>query len=619
MKAVLFPLPSCGASPRRCLWSLPRICGSHCCRETATTTAADSSLFSCHYQQQHHRHQQHRHYFASSPNPAFSKKRFGSNKQHRDPSQRISPAAAIQAFLETTNSRTMINQPNPSSSISSSSSSSSSSTSSFSRNQSSRERPRHDDSSTTASSPNHRQSPPPPPPLTRTDIHRLKVADLRSQLAARGLDTSGTKKVLVPRLIHVMFGNHSNASTLSSTVEKTSSSFSSSTCSESIEEDLADAHLTYFLTVKGQSGTHSNGTGIGIVLSSQMSRTDHSYDHDSDEEDRWEARQYFPRGRSGFEAFYTALVLGIRYAVRRRVKRLVVLIDHHVIYNQLIGTWKVDRDSLKPLYWNVMHMKESLDLFLVQDVSLSSRQQDTDDVNVARELAQIALATGVSLNIDDGLDPMTAADDHDNQVVPKQPDHEPEIRNPDQDDMEPMTTTTTATTTTATAAAATATATSSSDISPSSVYLLRFDGGSRGNPTGFAGAGMVLYNDKGREIWCGWTYLGRMSNNMAEYWACQLGLRNALSMGIRHILVQGDSELIVRHLNGTYQVKNATLKKLWQSTCDLLAQFQTVKVEHIYRADNERADFLANHAMNTKSSHGFDVDGNCTQELESVF
>jgi len=577
MKAVLFQLP-CGASRRRLL-SLPRLCGGHCCPHIIITKAADPALPSRHHQ----------------PSTMLTKKRFLSIKK-RDPSKRISPAAAIQAFLETTNTnRTMINQPNASSV----------SPSSSSLNQLLRER-QVNGSSTSHSHNTHST-------ITRTDIHRLKVAELRSQLAARGLDTTGTKKELVPRLIHEIFDNNNkNALTLvSATVGEASSSSSlcpASTASinhphknhQNSEEELADANLTYFLTVKGQSGMHSNGTGIGIVLSSTSS-TDPSNDHDySDEEDRWEARQYFARGRTGFEALYTAAVLGMRYALRRCVKKLVLRIDHHVIYNQLIGTWKVDRESLKPLYWNVMHMKESLDLFLVQDISSSSALNDTDDVFVAKELAQIALATGVSYNIEDGLDPMTAAGDNDNQVVPE-PDHQPEVMNPDHDDMDPTATTGT------------------TDISPSSVYLLRFDGGSRGNRSGVSGAGVVLYNDKGREIWCGWTFLGSMSNNAAEYWACLLGLRSALSMGIRHILVQGDSELIVRHLNGTYQVKDAALKKLWKPARDILAQFDTVKVEHIYRADNKRADFLANHAMDTETSHGLDVEGNSTQELESVF
>jgi ribonuclease HI len=148
----------------------------------------------------------------------------------------------------------------------------------------------------------------------------------------------------------------------------------------------------------------------------------------------------------------------------------------------------------------------------------------------------------------------------------------------------------------------------SESISPEGTYVLRFDGGSRGNP-GRAGAGMVLYDGgDGAEVWCGSQYLGECyTNNEAEYRGLITGLRCAMSLGVRNIVVQGDSQLILRQLDGQYKVKSPTLMAYYQEAKSLIPEFASFQTSHIERARNARADELANLAMDERSSKGFEV------------
>src|SRR5271169_1843371 len=91
---------------------------------------------------------------------------------------------------------------------------------------------------------------------------------------------------------------------------------------------------------------------------------------------------------------------------------------------------------------------------------------------------------------------------------------------------------------------------------------LQFDGGSRGNP-GPAGIGVVLLaQDKTPLVTLG-RFIGRATNNVAEYTALITGLREAKTLGTRKLTIRGDSELVIRQMSGQYRVKNAGLLKLY--------------------------------------------------------
>jgi len=122
------------------------------------------------------------------------------------------------------------------------------------------------------------------------------------------------------------------------------------------------------------------------------------------------------------------------------------------------------------------------------------------------------------------------------------------------------------------------------------------DGASRGNP-GPAGAGWVILDDQGRELAAKGMFLGHCTNNVAEYRALLAGLREASSLGCRRLEVRLDSELIVRQLQGRYQVKHPKLKPLFAEAKVLLANFATWNAEHVPREQNRRADALANQGI----------------------
>jgi len=131
---------------------------------------------------------------------------------------------------------------------------------------------------------------------------------------------------------------------------------------------------------------------------------------------------------------------------------------------------------------------------------------------------------------------------------------------------------------------------------PLDKLILNTDGGARGNP-GPAGAGAVLATPQGRVVARLHRYLGRTTNNVAEYQALIMGLDQALALGARSLEVRLDSELIVKQLQGAYRVKSPKLKPLYQQVRDRLRRFQDVHIIHVRREQNQEADRLANLAM----------------------
>jgi ribonuclease HI len=127
-------------------------------------------------------------------------------------------------------------------------------------------------------------------------------------------------------------------------------------------------------------------------------------------------------------------------------------------------------------------------------------------------------------------------------------------------------------------------------------WTLFTDGASRGNP-GPAGAGAVLLDAEGRELAARSLWLGHCTNNVAEYRALLLGLQAALEQGCGRLAIRLDSELIVRQLQGRYQVKNEALKPLFTEVKSLLARLEGWSVAHVPRAQNKRADELANRGI----------------------
>lgn len=91
--------------------------------------------------------------------------------------------------------------------------------------------------------------------------------------------------------------------------------------------------------------------------------------------------------------------------------------------------------------------------------------------------------------------------------------------------------------------------------------------------------------------------MGRGTNNEAEYHGLILGLRHALAAGVDDVTVHGDSQLILRHLGGTYKVKAENLKPLHAEARALLLKFRMAKLEWVPREQNGDADQAAREAI----------------------
>ena len=128
------------------------------------------------------------------------------------------------------------------------------------------------------------------------------------------------------------------------------------------------------------------------------------------------------------------------------------------------------------------------------------------------------------------------------------------------------------------------------------VLVVYSDGASRGNP-GPAGAGAVITDARGNPIARLGRFLGRQTNNIAEYQGLLLGLRHAQELGARAINVRADSQLMIRQLQGRYAVKHPGLKPLHAEALRLLRAFDRVGLEHIPREENTLADEMSNRAI----------------------
>lgn len=374
--------------------------------------------------------------------------------------------------------------------------------------------------------------------LTISDLHKMKTSEIQAELYFRGLKSKGDRVLLINRLKKVL---------------DEAASEDGDTSKIDALPTIDPGHL-YVLRTKGNTTPQSRGMGVGLVL----------YDPENNSE-VWTGRIYLPGDRSPFEAEYSAVILGMEYASQSLgVRRLLVQTSSDVIVQQIRGVYKVNKISLQKLLAREQEVERNFEDFAIDLISATANE-------LSRELASKALATRKSFNVlldSDGnlnlRDPI--------EVIDRTPTEDGRWKQADPPSF-------------------------SAAIDPARTYLLRFDGGSRGNP-GLAGAGMVLYDDQGQEIWCGWKFHdGAATNNLAEYLGLLCGLKCAKSFGIEKLIVEGDSQLIVRQLTGKYQCREESLKKFFTAARDIAHNFEYFEIRHIPRAENKRADWLANHAM----------------------
>jgi ribonuclease HI len=129
---------------------------------------------------------------------------------------------------------------------------------------------------------------------------------------------------------------------------------------------------------------------------------------------------------------------------------------------------------------------------------------------------------------------------------------------------------------------------------------LEFDGGSRGNP-GPAGIGVVVRAADGTALVTLGRFIGKATNNVAEYRALITAMEEAKKLGAKKVKIRGDSELVVRQMTGVYRVKHPDLVPLYKEAKELFSSFAAATIEHNYREKNELADKLGNMAMDRRA------------------
>jgi len=122
------------------------------------------------------------------------------------------------------------------------------------------------------------------------------------------------------------------------------------------------------------------------------------------------------------------------------------------------------------------------------------------------------------------------------------------------------------------------------------------DGGSRGNP-GHGACAAVFFGADGAILREEGKYLGRCTNNFAEYSGLRLALAAAGRLGAEELEIFSDSELLVRQYGGEYRVKDETLAALLAEIRSAAAGFKKIMVSHVPREKNKDADRLVNRIL----------------------
>jgi ribonuclease HI len=144
----------------------------------------------------------------------------------------------------------------------------------------------------------------------------------------------------------------------------------------------------------------------------------------------------------------------------------------------------------------------------------------------------------------------------------------------------------------------TAATAASASVWPEEVTV-HIDGGSRGNP-GEAGVGVFFQDRSGAPLQSISRYIGRATNNTAEYQALLTALARAREAGVKHLRVYSDSELLVNQVNGRYRTTVPHLQQYLREAIRLMREIGRVDVAHVRREFNKEADTLANEAMDNR-------------------
>ena len=128
-------------------------------------------------------------------------------------------------------------------------------------------------------------------------------------------------------------------------------------------------------------------------------------------------------------------------------------------------------------------------------------------------------------------------------------------------------------------------------------FVVHIDGASSGNP-GPAASAVVIETAADRVVVHeeGY-YLGRATNNVAEYYALVIALEELLVLRADSAVIYSDSELLVKQMSGEYRVKLPALKFLHARARRMASGIGSVRICHSPREENTSADRLAKAAV----------------------
>jgi len=126
-----------------------------------------------------------------------------------------------------------------------------------------------------------------------------------------------------------------------------------------------------------------------------------------------------------------------------------------------------------------------------------------------------------------------------------------------------------------------------------------FDGGSRGNP-GPSAVGVVVYDDKDNKLEELGEYIGKYTNNIAEYLALKKSLEIASKYNCKKIMLFTDSKLLNNQVKKIWKIKDSNILEIYLKVSRELAGYDVVDLRLIPREENMEADRLVNKALDRK-------------------
>jgi ribonuclease HI len=127
-----------------------------------------------------------------------------------------------------------------------------------------------------------------------------------------------------------------------------------------------------------------------------------------------------------------------------------------------------------------------------------------------------------------------------------------------------------------------------------------------------AGVGVWINPPRLATKLCSYKLAFDCTNNMVEYEALILGLKDLKEMGAKRIVFDGDSRFIINQVKGIYQSKHPILREYMNTVLDLLEEVSEYKPSMIPRGQNQIVDSLSTSSLVFKipifPSKGYEVE-----------